>query len=140
MTCCSNISAKETQIERCRTRLPHFYFPWINTSFCIKTRLHQAHGFDLKTAIALIAGISVFIAMTWAIMWLRMRNRIIRKQKKELDIALNTLTERDNLLRQLYDDSPNFILTHKTDGEILSANNIAVNEFTPDVGEVKGSP
>jgi PAS domain S-box-containing protein len=92
-------------------------------------QLQEISEKENRLVIALILGISLLVLMTFIIYWLRKNNRIIQNQKTKIDIALINLTEKEKLLRQLFDSSPCLILTHTLEGEILSTNQVVQQIF-----------
>ena len=73
-----------------------------------------------------IAGVSVLLVLIliFIVIWLRRAMHYGKKQKLELDIALSSLTESEQFLRQLFENSPSLIFTHTLEGEILSFNRV----------------
>ncbi|NBP67969.1 MAG: PAS domain S-box protein, partial [Cytophagia bacterium] len=92
-------------------------------------RLEEINEKGKRLATALLIGIILLALMTFLALRLRKNNRTILAQKKEINLALANLTEKENLLRQLFNNSPCLILTHTMDGKIISTNHIAQTVF-----------
>jgi PAS domain S-box-containing protein len=90
-----------------------------------------------RLLIALALGVSLLILMAFIILWLRKNNRIIQSQNTKIDSALTNLTEKEKLLRQLFDSSPCLILTHTLEGAILSTNQVVQQTFQLTDDELK---
>ncbi len=101
-------------------------------------RIRETMDRDQKLIGALAGGLVLLGLMTFFVIRLRNNNRVIHKQKVELDKTLNDLTERESLLRQLFDSSPSLILTHTMEGKILSCNEAVLTSLQLDRSEIMG--
>lgn len=84
--------------------------------------LHDSY-FAIST-LKTIALIAMAIALVLAIILLTLQNvaEERKRQREELDVALESLKRSERFLRQLYDNSPSMIITHELEGNIITAN------------------
>jgi PAS domain S-box-containing protein len=92
-------------------------------------RLEEINEKGKRLATALLIGTILLTLMTFLALRLRKNNRVILAQKKEINLTLASLTENENLLRQLFNNSPCLIITHTMDGTIISTNHISQQVF-----------